>query len=167
MGTEFPVNTHRFEPYKTFRFRVMWAGKYVAGVSKVSALKQTVETITHRQGGDPNIQHISPGMTSNEAVTLERGITWDKEFEEWAGKVFVPGELGILSLKGFRQPMTIELNNLAGEVVRRYNLYNCWVSEYEMLPELDANSAGFAIERLVVQHEGAMRDASVVEKMET
>ncbi|MFW2542768.1 phage tail protein [Primorskyibacter sp. 2E107] len=166
MSTEFPMNAHRFEPYKTFRFRVMWDGKYVAGVSKVSSIKQTVETITHRQGGDPNIQHIGPGLVSAEAITLERGITWDKEFEIWARKVFEPGELGILSLQGFRKPMTIVLNNLAGEVVRAYNIHNCWVSEYEMLPELDANSAGYAIERLVIQNEGASRQ-EIPEKAET
>lgn len=163
---EFPVNTHRFEPYKNFRFRVKWDERYVAGVSKVSAIKHTVETVTHRQGGDPSIQHIGPGFTTWEAVTLERGVTWDFEFEAWARKVFELGELGQPSLREFRKPMTIELNNESGTIVRRYNLFNCWVSEYEMLPELDANSAGYAIERLVIQNEGAERDESVAEEME-
>lgn len=164
---EFAVNTHRFEPYKNFRFRVKWDQRYVAGVSKVSALKHTVETITHREGGDPNIQHIGPGMTSSEAITMERGITWDLEFEAWARTVFELGALGQPSLLDFRKQMTIELNNESGTVVRRYNVFNCWVSEYEMLPELDSNSAGYAFERLVIQNEGAERDEAVVEELET
>lgn len=163
---EFPVNTHRFEPYKNFRFRVKWDQKYVAGVSKVSALKQTVETVTHRQGGDNNLQHIGPGLVSFDAITIERGVTWDLEFEAWARKVFELGALGQPSLLDFRKQMTIELNNESGTVVRRYNVFNCWVSEYEMLPELDSNSAGYAIERLVIQHEGTERDEAVAEELE-
>tara|TARA_R110002020_G_scaffold95357_17_gene228792 strand:+ start:876 stop:1376 length:501 start_codon:yes stop_codon:yes gene_type:complete len=163
---EFMVNTHRFEPYKNFRFRVKWDGKYVLGVSTVSALKQTVDTVTHREGGDPNIQHIGPGLVSFEPVTLERGVTWDLEFEKWARTVFEIGALGQPSLKDFRKSMTIELNNEAGTVVRRYFLSNCWVSEAEWLPALDANSAGYAIERIVIQNEGIERDESVVEVME-
>ena len=163
----FPINTHRFEPYKNFRFHVKWDNKTVLGVSKVSALKQTVDTMTHREGGDPNIQHIGPGLVKSEPVTLERGVTWDFEFETWARKVFEVGALGQPSLLDFRKTITIELNDEAGTVVRRYFLYNCWVSEAEWLPELDANSAGYAIERLVIQNEGVERDEALTEQMET
>ncbi|GJM38880.1 MAG: phage tail protein [Acidimicrobiales bacterium] len=163
---EFPVNTHRFEPYKNYRFQVLWDGRYVAGVSKVSALKHTVETVTHRQGGEPNILHIGPGLAKSEPITLERGVTWDFEFETWARKVFELGALGQPSLLEFRKTITIELKNEANTVVRRYHAYNCWVSEYEMLPELDATSAGYSIERLVIQNEGVDRDEGVTEEME-
>ncbi len=163
---EFTVNTHRFEPYKNFRFRVKWDERYVLGVSTVSALKQTVDTITHREGGDPNIQHIGPGMVKCDPVTLERGITWDFEFEAWARKVFEVGQRGQPSLQGFRKDAAVELFNEANQVVRRYFLYNCWVSEVEFLPQLDANSAGYAIERLVMQVEGIARDEALAETME-
>ena len=93
-------------------------------------------------------------------------MTWDLEFEKWARTVFEVGALGQPSLKDFRKSMTIELNNEAGTVVRRYFLSNCWVSEAEWLPALDANSAGYAIERIVIQNEGIERDESVVEVME-
>lgn len=164
---QFPVNTHRFEPYKNFRFLVKWDERYVLGVSTVSALKQTVDTITHREGGDPNIQHIGPGMVKIDPVTMERGVTWDFEFEAWARKVFEVGALGQPSLKEFRKDVTVELQNESGEIVRRYFLFNCWVSEIEYLPQLDANSAGYAIERLVMQVEGITRDESLTEQMET
>ncbi len=42
---EFPVNPTRFDPYKNFKFRIKWDGAYIAGVSKVSALKRTTEVI--------------------------------------------------------------------------------------------------------------------------
>jgi phage tail-like protein len=162
----FPVNTHRAEPYKNFRFRVKWDEKYVLGVSSVSPLTQTVDTVTHREGGDPNIQYIGPGLVSFAPVTMERGITWDMAFEKWARTVFEVGALGQPSLKDFRKLLTLEVNNESGQPVRRYFLYDCWVSEVEFLPQLDANSAGYAMERLVIQYKGCERDEALVETME-
>mgnify|MGYP000922531382 CR=1 FL=1 len=49
---QFSVNATRFDPYKNFKFRLRWDGRFVAGVSKVSALKRTTEVVKHRQGGD-------------------------------------------------------------------------------------------------------------------
>jgi phage tail-like protein len=60
----------------------------VAGVSKVSALKRTTDVVEHREGGDPSTVRKSPGQTKFEAVTLERGVTHDPDFEQWAGKVW-------------------------------------------------------------------------------
>jgi phage tail-like protein len=85
---QFSVNPHRFDPYKNFKFRVKWDGRYVAGVSKVGALKRTTEIVEHREGGDPSTSHKSPGRTKYEAITLERGVTHDTEFEQWANKVW-------------------------------------------------------------------------------
>ena len=81
---QFTVNAQRFDPYKNFKFRVKWDGRYVAGVSKVSALKRTTEVVKHREGGDPSSSRKSPGRTEYEAITLERGVTHDREFEQWA-----------------------------------------------------------------------------------
>ena len=85
---QFTVNAHRFDPYKNFKFRVKWDGRYVAGVSKVGALKRTTEVVEHREGGDPSTGRKSPGRTKFEAITLERGVTHDNEFEHWANKVW-------------------------------------------------------------------------------
>jgi phage tail-like protein len=164
---KFDVNTHRFEPYKNFKFRVMWDGNYVCGVSKVSALKQTVDTINFREGGDPNTQHVGPTLTKFDPITLERGITENPAFEKWARTVFDHENKNQPTLVGFRKDISIELLNEQGTIVRRYNVSNCWVSEHEMLPELDASSGAYAIERLVIQHEGISRDEGVVEEAET
>src|SRR3974390_514065 len=85
---KFTVNPQRVDPYKNFKFRVKWDGKYVACVSKVSALRRSTEVITYRSGGDPSSSHKSPGRTEYEAITLERGVTHDTEFEKWANKVW-------------------------------------------------------------------------------
>ncbi len=85
---QFSVNAQRLDPYKNFKFRVKWDGKYVAGVSKVSALKRTTDPVEHRSGGDPSTVHKSPGQTKYDAITLERGVTHDQEFEKWANKVW-------------------------------------------------------------------------------
>src|SRR2546426_3365622 len=100
---QFAVNPQRFDPYKNFKFRVKWDGRYVAGVSKISALKRVTEVVEHREGGDPSASRKSPGRTRYEPITLERGVTHDAEFEKWANKVWrfgaQPGAEG--SLKDF------------------------------------------------------------------
>lgn len=165
---QFSVNSQRFDPYKNFKFRIRWDGRFVAGVSKVSALKRTTEVIEHREGGDPSISRKSPGRTRFGAITLERGVTHDTEFEQWANKVWSFGAgLGAeLSLKDFRKDLLIELYNEAGQLVLAYKVYRAWVSEYQALPDLDANGPAVAIQSLKLEHEGWERDYDVVEPSE-
>lgn len=165
--TQFVVNTHRFDPYKNFKFRVRWDGRYVAGVSKVGGLKRSVEVVEHRDGASPSTSRKSPGRTTFEAVTLERGVTHDPEFEKWANLVSnVEGDAA-MSLRQFRKDVIIELLNEAGQVAKAYRLYRCWVSEYQALPELDSNANAVAIETLKLENEGWERDVDVVEPTET
>jgi phage tail-like protein len=165
---QFSVNPQRFDPYKNFKFRIRWDGRYVAGVSKVSALKRTTEVFEYRDGGEPSISRKSPGRTSFEAITLERGVTHDTEFEQWANKVwrFGAGLGAELSLKDFRKDLIIDLYNEAGQLVLAYKVYRAWVSEYQALPELDANGPAVAIQSLKLEHEGWERDYDVVEPAE-
>jgi phage tail-like protein len=167
---QFSVNVQpqRFDPYKNFKFRVKWDGRYVAGVSKVGALKRTTEVVDHREGSDPSSVRKSPGQTSFEPITLERGVTHDLEFEQWANKVWNQGAgLGSqLSLKDFRRDITIEVYNEAGQLVIAYNVFRCWVSEYQALPELDASANAVAIQTLTLQNEGWERDLAVTEPEE-
>jgi phage tail-like protein len=164
----FSVNAHRFDPYKNYKFRVKWDGRYVAGVSKMSALKRTTEVVRHRDGGDPNTSRKSPGRTEFEPITLERGVTHDAEFEAWANKVWAQGAgLGAeLSLKDFRKDIVIEVYNEAGQLVLAYSVFRCWVSEFQALPELDANANAVAIQTLKLENEGWQRDMAVVEPSE-
>jgi phage tail-like protein len=165
---QFSVNTHRFDPYKNFKFRVKWDGRYVAGISKVSGLKRTTEIVEHREGGDPSTSRKSPGRVKFEAITLERGVTHDQEFEQWANKVWNFGSgLGAeVSLKDFRKDLTIELYNEAGQLVIAYNVFRAWVSEYQALPDLDANANAVAIQHLKLENEGWERDYNVTEPAE-
>lgn len=162
----FSVNTHRFDPYKNFRFRIKWDGRYVAGVSKISALKRTTEVVSHREGGDPSTPRHSPGATRYDAITLERGTTQDTEFEAWANTVYSVEAGVVLSLRGFRKDLIIELLNESGQVVKAYKVYRSWVSEYQALGELDANANAVLFETIVLQHEGFERDLSVTEPSE-
>ncbi len=165
---EFSVNTERFDPYKNFKFRVKWDGRYVAGVSKVSALSRSTEPIEHRVGGDPSTVRKSPGQTSYEAVTLERGVTHDAEFERWVNRVwnFGSGLGGEVSLKDFRKDIIIEVYNEAGQLAIAYKVYRCWPSEYQALPELDASASAVAIQTLKLENEGWERDYDVTEPTE-
>lgn len=161
--TEITVSATRFDPYKNFKFRLKWDGRYVAGISKVSALKRTTEVVTHRHGGDPSSSRKSPGRSEYEAVTLERGVTHDRDFEAWANKVWNFGSgLGAeTSLKDFRKDVILELYNEAGQLAIAYKIFRCWVSEFQALPELDANANAVAIQTLKLENEGWERDVSV------
>lgn len=165
---QFSVNTQRFDPYKNFKFRVLWDGRYVAGVSKVSALKRVTEVVEHREGGDPSTVRKSPTRTKYEPITLERGVTHDTEFEQWANKVWNYGSgLGAeVSLKDFRKDIIIEVYNESGQLALAYRVYRCWVSEYQALPELDANGNAVAIQSIKLENEGWERDTSLHEPAE-
>jgi phage tail-like protein len=166
---QFTVNApRRFDPYKNFKFRVKFGSDFVAGVSKVSALKRSTEVVEHREGGDPSMARKSPGRTKYEPITLERGVTHDTEFEIWANKVWNYGAgLGAeVSLKDFRKDILLEMYNEAGQLVLRYKIFRCWVSEYQAAPDLDANANAVAIQHIKLENEGWERDYEVPEPSE-
>jgi phage tail-like protein len=165
---QFSVNAQRFDPYKNFKFRVKWDGRYVAGISKVGALKRSTEMVEHREGGDPSTSRKSPGRTKFEAITLERGVTHDKDFEQWANKIWNYGAgLGSeVSLKDFRKDIIIDVYNEAGQLAVAYKVYRCWVSEYQALADLDANANAILIQTIKLENEGFERDVDVTEPSE-
>ena len=165
---QFSTNATRFDPYKNFKFRLSWDGAHVAGISKVSALKQAVEVVEHREGGDPSTSRKSPGRITYEPLTCERGVTHDTAFENWAAKVWnyttVTGEES--SLKDFRKDLKLEIYNEAGQLALAYNIYRCWVSEFQATADFDANASAVLIQSLKIEHEGFERDTAVVEPEE-
>lgn len=165
---QFSVNTQRFDPYKNFKFRVRWDNKYVAGASKVSMLKRTTEVVKHREGGDHSSSRKSPGRTEYEAISIERGVTHDPEFEVWANKVWNhDAGLGAeVSLKDFRKDISIEVYNEAGQLAIRYNVFRCWVSEFQAMADLDANANAVLIQHIKLENEGWMIDTSATEPSE-
>ena len=165
---EFVVNPQRNDPYKNFKFRVQWDGRYVAGISKVSGLSHSTEVVTHREGRDPSGEGKSPGRTAFDPIRFERGVTHDRSFEDWAAKVWKSGAAqGLeMSLKDFRKDVRIELLNEAGQQVMAWQVFRCWPSTFTALAELDANAAAVAIESLVLENEGWARDVDVTEPVE-
>jgi phage tail-like protein len=165
---QFVVNQGRLDPYKNFKFRLKWDGRYVAGISKMSVLKRTTEVVKHRDGGDASSSRKSPGRTEYDAITLDRGVTHDVTFEQWANKVWDYGAgLGMeVSLADFRKDIIVEMYNEAGQLVIAYKIYRCWVSEYQALPDMDANANAVAIQHIKLENEGWERDTSVVEPKE-
>jgi phage tail-like protein len=171
---QFTVNAARLDPYKNFKFRVKWDGRYVAGVSKVSPLKRTTEVVKHRDGGDESSSRKSPGRTEFDAITLERGVTHDVEFERWANKVwdYSNAQAGPdqrvqeVSLADFRKDIFIDVFNEAGQKVLSYQIYRCWVSEYQSISDLDANANAVAIQHIKLENEGWIRDVSIAEPKE-
>jgi phage tail-like protein len=166
--TQFSVNTNRIDPYRNFMFRVKWDGRYVAGISRVSALRRTTEVVEHREGGEPSSTHKSPGRTTFDAITLERGITHDPAFEAWANQVWDFGaEPGTeSSLEDFRKDVILELYNKAGQLVIAYKIFRCWPSEFVALPDLDANAEAVGFQHIKLENEGWERDSQVVQPSE-
>lgn len=166
---QFPVNPQRLNPLTPFKFQLWCDGKPMAGVSKISALTRTSDLIEHREGGDPSTTRKSPGRSKFEAITLERGVSFDPAFEQWANKVwnFSGGPGTEVSLKDFRKDIMIKVYNEAGQLALAYKVFRCWVSEYRALPDLDANgSAAVAIQHIKLENEGWERDLDVTEPAE-
>ncbi len=163
----FKVNSDRFDPYTNFKFRIKWDGGYVAGLSKCTALKKTTEVVSWHSSGDPSHPRKFPGKTSYDALTLDAGVTHDPTFEDWANKVNNFAGDALMSLKSFRKDITIDVFNLQGVKVLAYNVFRCWVSEYQAMADLDAGGNAVLIQRLKLENEGWVRDASVTEPTET
>jgi len=163
----FPVNAHRYDPYRTFKFQVLIDGQVVAGLSKMTALKKKTESVKWRYAGDPSHERQLPGGTSYEPVTLEQGLTHDTVFETWANLVNNVDGDGAVSLRNFRKDIVINVLNLQGTVAISYKLFRAWVSEYQALPDFDANNmTTVGIQSITLQHEGWQRDEAVAEPAE-
>jgi phage tail-like protein len=173
---DFPVNPQRLTPFPNFRFKLAWTGagdtlRYVAGLSHVGGLARHTEVMRHREGGDPSTPHLAPGQTKYGPITLERGVSYDPAFEQWANKIFdlknSQGQTGQnTSLGDFRKDLTLELYNEAGQKVLAYRIYRAWVSDFSALSELDAMGNALVIESMILQNEGWQRDAAVSEPRE-
>lgn len=163
MATGFVKNAHRVDPYKTYKFRVKWDGKTVLGVSKAGALKRTTNVIPHRSGGENSTDHKSPGRTQYDALTLERGITHDEEFEKWANLVHPYAGDVAMDLAGYKKELVLEVMNEKGHVALRYFLHDCWVSEFTAVPALDANANAVAVEMIKIELGGWERDRDTKE----
>lgn len=162
----FVVNTHRIDPYKNFKFRVLLNNQPVLGVSKCGALKRTTEVVKHRSGGENSHDHKSPGRTSYEGLSMERGVTHDTQFEAWANQVHNWNGDGTMDLVNYKKDLTLEVMNERGQVALRYFLFGCWVSEFTAVPDLDANANAIAIESLKIEMEGWNRDVDTAEPSE-
>ncbi|WP_437755097.1 phage tail protein [Sorangium sp. So ce1389] len=163
----FSVNSHRSDPYKNFKFRVLIDGRPVAGLSKMSALKKTTEAVEWREAGDPSIVRKMPGRTKFEPITMEAGLTHDTTFEEWANLVNNLDGPAAMSLAKYRKDIAIEVLNLQSTPVLRFKVRRAWVSEYQAMPEMDANANAVAITMIKIEHEGFQRDATLTEPAET
>lgn len=168
MAEGFPANAHRYDPYKNFKFRIKTEeGRTVLGVSRVGALRRTTEVVSHRSGGENSYDHKSPGRSSYEAITLERGITHDREFEAWARSVHSYAGDAAMDLVNYKRELTLEVLNERGQVALRYFLHDCWVSQYTAVPELDANANAVAIESIQLELEAWERDEGTPEPDES
>lgn len=154
------------DPYKNYRFRVKWDGRYVAGVSKVSALSRTPQAMGHSHS---STDKVLPGQSKYEALTLERGVTHDANFEQWANKVWDYANSTTendasnqpISLKDFRKDIVIEVFDEAGQKEMAYVVYRCWASEFTALPDLDATGNAVAIQSMRLENEGWERETSL------
>ena len=168
MANGFVKNAHRYDPYKTYKFQVAWDGKVVLGVNKVGPLKWASTPITYRSGGDDSFETKSPGQIKYDGITLERGVTHDLEFEDWARKVhaYARGDRG-KGMVDYKKEMELTVMNEAGQPVIRYFLHGCWVSEFTTMPQLDASANSVAVESIKLETEGWDRDEGLKEPKET
>ncbi len=167
MGAGFEKNAHRYDPYKNYKFRIVMDEKPVLGVQKVGALKRTTEVVKYREGGENSVEHKSPGRTAYEGISLERGITHDREFEKWANMVHPYDGDESMDLVNYKKDLILEVMNEKGHVAFRYFLEDCWVSEYTAMPDMDASANAVAIETMKLEMEGWKRDLDTKEPDES
>lgn len=156
----------RFDPYKNFKFQIKWDGRYVAGISKMTAFKRSTEVVEQREGGDTNSTRKSPGRTKYEPITLERGITHDNAFEQWANQVMQAGIDSTLAVSDFRKDIVIDIFNEKNKKVLSYKVFRCWGSEFQALSDLDANANAILIQHIKLENEGWERDTTITEPVE-
>ena len=116
----FSINTSRFDPYKSYRFLVYFGGSTtpVAAVSKITGLKRSSDVIEYKEGGYPIILK-GLGRTKYEAITLERGVTQDTTFMDWADATQkIDKGSASTSLANLRKEIYIQLLNEAGTAVQ-------------------------------------------------
>lgn len=167
MNYGFTKNATRIDPYKNYKFQLKWDGQTVLGVMKCGPLKRTTNVITHRSGGENSVDHKTPGRTTYDGVTLERGITWDLAFETWANKVHPYAGDSSMDLVNFRKELILEVLDEKGLVARRFYLHGCWVSEYTASPQLDSSANAIAIESIKIEMEGWEREPGSTEQDES
>ncbi len=168
IAARFSVNTHRTDPYRNYKFRVRMEGETVLGINKISALKKTTAVVRWREGNEmASIERKSPGITTYDAITMERGITHDSAFETWANLINSFEGDSATDLVNYKKDLVLDIMNERGQIAFSYHLYGCWVSEYTAIYELDANARAMAIESIKIEMEGWERDASVVEPNES
>jgi phage tail-like protein len=168
MSKPFTVNANRFDPYKSYRFLVYFDTntKAVAAVSKVTTVKRSSDVVEYKEGGDAIIRK-GLGRMKYEAITLERGVTHDTDFLDWADAAQQLDQgAPNTSLKNLRREIRIELLNEEGQPVHRYVVHRCWVSEFQALPDLDAGTSAVAIEHIKLENEGWEKDLSLTEPQE-
>jgi len=164
---QFTVNSHRTDPYKNFKFRVIWDNQPVAGLSKMSAVKHVTEVVEWREAGGASLIRKMPGRTKFEPITLEAGLTHDRQFLNWANQVSNPLGDAAMSLVNYRKEVTIEVLNMQGTPAIAFKLRRAWVSEFQALPEMDANANAVAIQILKLEYEGFELDEAVAEPAES
>lgn len=148
-------------PNRNFKFRIYFEGKSepVALVSKMTALKRTTEVVEWREGGESNTIRKLPGKSKYEPITFERGLSLDTDFEDWADLVNKWGGADLAKKDyEFRKELRVEVLDLDGEVVLKYKLHKCWVSEFTAVPDLDANTNTIAMQTLKIEYEGWERE---------
>jgi phage tail-like protein len=164
----FSVNTDRLDPYKSYRFLVFFGQSTtpVAAVSKVTGLKRSSDVIEYKEGGNPVILK-GLGRTKYEPITLERGVTQDSTFLDWADAAQrLDQGAPINSLANLRREVHIQLLNEEGQPVQAYVVHRCWVSEFQALPDLDAGASAIALEHIKLENEGWWKDPAINEVKE-
>ena len=159
----FDVNTERFDPYKSFKFRVRPDGRTVAGFSEVTAFGLIAEMVEYRGGVEPTTLRKVPASAKFDAVTLERGVTHDPEFMKWANAAY-SAESGLnpeTALKNSKKDIVIDVFSEAGELALSYAVQSCWVSQFQAAPDFDTDANAMTIETIRLENEGWKRDVDV------
>jgi phage tail-like protein len=149
------ASTGRHDPYRDFNYKVTITGKKIfakVGFNKVTGLKLKTDVIEYRDGADSQMTpHKMSGLVKHDPVTFERGMSEDLDIWNWVIQQIKSND------DGHKCTIVIELLDRARNGVRKWELQECWVSDYET-GDFNAQGNGIMIDRMIVQYEGIKTD---------
>ena len=124
-------------------------GVAIKQIQEVSGIKLEVDAIElkHNTADGKYVNKKLPGRPKAGEITLTRGLTADKSFEDWIKKAHFG------DMPGARKGGSFIVYDYQGSEIKRYKINNCWPKSLEV-GSLKAGDTSVLTEKLTIAHEG-------------
>ena len=156
------------DPLEKFRFQVTLTlpgsmTQLRAGFHDIQMPKRSTNKVMYREGDHPDISMLSAGLNTMEDVVMARGLLQKEaiagagggdDFYKWMSKVHAPtaavnsirqetpSSPGPTGSMDYRGQITITMLDRSGVASRKWELYNCWPTNFVPGSDLNAGEDG-------------------------